>query len=187
MTMAIGTLYVEELRATMHGRFALLGTGVILLAIGCVATVGTQDTWLDGYGIIAYFLVPLAFIPLAAVFLASPRANRFVESLFTEPLAVRNLVGLVSDETSESQSTWTAREYLSYFARIRRVPNAHQEIERILDDVALAPKFRGKLICTYSTGMKRRVEIARALMGSTTSRRWSVVTEPSFWVARDGQ
>src|SRR6202043_3118796 len=27
-----------------------------------------------------------------------------------EPLAVRKLVGLVSDETSESQSTWTARE-----------------------------------------------------------------------------
>ena len=27
-----------------------------------------------------------------------------------DPLAVRRLVGLVSDETSESQSTWTARE-----------------------------------------------------------------------------
>ena len=66
--MAIGTLYVEELKATMRGRFAWLGAGVILLAIGGVATVGTQDTWLDGYGIIAYFLVPLAFIPLAAVF-----------------------------------------------------------------------------------------------------------------------
>ena len=29
-----------------------------------------------------------------------------------EPLAVRRLVGLVSDETSESQSSWTATEYL---------------------------------------------------------------------------
>jgi len=82
-----------------------------------------------------------------------------------EPLAVRKLVGLVSDETSESQSTWTAREYLSYFARVRRLPNPHEELERILDDVGLDAKFRGKLICTYSTGMKRRVEIARALMG----------------------
>jgi ABC-2 type transport system ATP-binding protein len=82
-----------------------------------------------------------------------------------EPLAVRKLVGLVSDETSESQSTWTAREYLSYFARIRHMPNSDKELERILDDVGLDPKFRGKLICTYSTGMKRRVEIARALMG----------------------
>jgi ABC-2 type transport system ATP-binding protein len=82
-----------------------------------------------------------------------------------EPLAVRKLVGLVSDETSESQSTWTAREYLSYFAGIRHLPNPDDEVERILDDVGLDTKFRGKLICTYSTGMKRRVEIARALMG----------------------
>jgi len=82
-----------------------------------------------------------------------------------EPLAIRQLVGLVSDETSESQSTWTAREYLSYFARVRRTPNPHDDVERILDDVGLDAKFRGKIIGTYSTGMKRRVEIARALMG----------------------
>src|SRR5579859_2312455 len=88
--MAIGILYVEELSATMRGRFALVGAGVVLLAVGCVATVGTQDTWLDGYGIIAYFLVPLAFIPLTAVFLASPRANRFVESVFTAPVERRD-------------------------------------------------------------------------------------------------
>ena len=88
--MAIGTLYVEELRATARGRLALLGAGVILLAVGCVATVGTQDTWLDGYGIIAYFLVPLAFVPLAAAFLAGPRANRFVESVFTAPVERRD-------------------------------------------------------------------------------------------------
>jgi ABC-2 type transport system ATP-binding protein len=82
-----------------------------------------------------------------------------------EPLAVRGLVGLVSDETSESQSTWTAREYLSYFARIRHMKEAADQVERILDDVGLDSRFRGKLIGTYSTGMKRRVEIARALMG----------------------
>jgi len=70
----------------MRGRFALVGAGVILLAVGCVATVGTQETWLDGYGIIGYFLVPLAFIPLASVFVAGPRANRFVESVFTAPV-----------------------------------------------------------------------------------------------------
>jgi ABC-2 type transport system ATP-binding protein len=82
-----------------------------------------------------------------------------------EPLAVRSLVGLVSDETSESQSTWTAREYLSYFARVRHLSNPESEVERILDDVGLDGRFRGRLIRTYSTGMKRRVEIARALMG----------------------
>ncbi|HEY3885888.1 MAG TPA: ABC transporter ATP-binding protein [Vicinamibacterales bacterium] len=82
-----------------------------------------------------------------------------------EPLAVRRLVGLVSDETSESQSTWTAREYLGYFARIRGVHDAARQVDRTLDSVGLDPAFRGKSIGTYSTGMKRRVEIARALMG----------------------
>jgi ABC-2 type transport system ATP-binding protein len=82
-----------------------------------------------------------------------------------EPLAVRQLVGLVSDETSESQSTWTAREYLGYFARVRHLAEPSREVERRLDMVGLASTFRDKLIATYSTGMKRRVEIARALMG----------------------
>jgi ABC-type multidrug transport system ATPase subunit len=82
-----------------------------------------------------------------------------------QPLAVRKLVGLVSDETSESQSTWTAREYLGYFARIRRLPDPAGEVESLLDTVGLAATFRRALIGTYSTGMKRRVEIARALMG----------------------
>jgi ABC-2 type transport system ATP-binding protein len=82
-----------------------------------------------------------------------------------EPLAVRSLVGLVSDETSESQSAWTAREYLTYFARLRHVADAREYVERLLDDVGLTAAFRGKCLGTYSTGMKRRVEIARALMG----------------------
>ena len=47
-----------------------------------------------------------------------------------DPLAVRRLVGLVSDETSESQSTWTAREYLSYFARLRHMPDPRGQVER---------------------------------------------------------
>src|SRR3984893_11267262 len=82
-----------------------------------------------------------------------------------EPLAVRRLVGLVSDETSERQSTWTAREYLLYFARLRHMKDPHDQVERFLDQVGLDVAFRGKLMGTYSTGMNRRVEIARALMG----------------------
>jgi ABC-2 type transport system ATP-binding protein len=93
-------------------------------------------------------------------------ARLWGHDIVTEPLAVRKLVGLVSDETSESQSAWTAREYLSYFARIRHIPDPAREVERILDNVGLTATFRGKLIGTYSTGMKRRVEIARALMGN---------------------
>src|SRR3984957_18393161 len=88
--MGGATRYVEELKAAMRGRFAWLGAAVVLLAVGAGATIGTQDTWLDGYGIIAYFLVPLAFIPFAAGAIASPRANRFVESVFTTPVERRD-------------------------------------------------------------------------------------------------
>ena len=86
MRWPVGTIYVEELKAAMRGRFAWLGVAVVLLAVGGLATVGTQDTWLDGYGIIAYGVVPLAFIPLSAGFIASARASRFVESVFTAPV-----------------------------------------------------------------------------------------------------
>lgn len=82
-----------------------------------------------------------------------------------EPLAVRRLVGLVSDETSESQPTWTAREFLLYFARLRHIKDPRDEVERLLNQVGLDAAFRGKLMGTYSTGMNRWVEIARALMG----------------------
>jgi hypothetical protein len=79
-------LYLEELKALTRGRFAWLGASVILFAVGVLATAGTQDAWLDGYGIVAYGIVPLAFIPISAVAIASPRANRFVESIFTAPV-----------------------------------------------------------------------------------------------------
>lgn len=82
----VALLYIEELKATMRGRFAWIGATVILLAVGGLATVGTQDTWLDGYGIVAYGIAPLLFIPLSAGFIASARASRFVESVFTAPV-----------------------------------------------------------------------------------------------------
>jgi ABC-type transport system involved in multi-copper enzyme maturation permease subunit len=86
MALPVATIYAEELKATMRGRFAWLGAAAVLLAVGGLATVGTQDTWLDGYGIVAYGLVPLAFIPLAAGLISSARASRFVESVFTAPV-----------------------------------------------------------------------------------------------------
>lgn len=95
----------------------------------------------------------------------SGSAKLWGHDVVKDTLEVRRLIGLVSDETSESQSTWTAREYLEYFARLRRLPKPDSEVERLLDDVGLDSAHRGKLIGTYSTGMKRRVEIARALMG----------------------
>jgi len=90
MPLPIATLYAEELKATMRGRFAWIGAGVVLLAMGGLATLSTQGGWLQGYGILAYGLVPLAFLPIAAGLMASPRANRFVECIFTAPVNRRD-------------------------------------------------------------------------------------------------
>jgi len=90
MPFPIATLYAEELKATMRGRFAWLGAAAVLLVIGGLATLSTQGGWLQGYGIIAYALVPLAFIPIAAGMMASPRASRFVECIFTAPVNRRD-------------------------------------------------------------------------------------------------
>ena len=90
MPLPIATLYAEELKATMRGRFTWLGAAVVLLAIGALATLSTQGGWLQGYGIIAYGLVPLAFLPIAAGMMASPRASRFVECIFTAPVNSRD-------------------------------------------------------------------------------------------------
>src|SRR5689334_11344503 len=87
---SIRILYIEELKATMRGRFAWLAAAVILLAVGGLAVAGTQDVWLVGYGIMAYGLVPLAFIPMAAGMIAGARANRFVECVFTAPVERRD-------------------------------------------------------------------------------------------------
>src|SRR5579862_3665764 len=86
----LAVLYREELKGLMRGRFAWLGAAVVLFAVGALATVGTQDTWLDGYGIIAYGILPLGFIPVTACIIASPRANRFVECVFTAPVDRRD-------------------------------------------------------------------------------------------------
>src|SRR5579862_9182175 len=88
--MTIGPLYVEELKATMRGLFAWLGAAVILVILGGLATASTPEGWLDGYAVIAYLLTPLTFIPLVAGAIASPRANRFVESVFTAPVERRD-------------------------------------------------------------------------------------------------
>ena len=70
----------------MRGRFAWLGAGGGAVGYGRPRHHWHASTWLDGYGIVAYFLVPLAVMPFAAVAIASPRANRFVESVFTTPV-----------------------------------------------------------------------------------------------------
>lgn len=82
-----------------------------------------------------------------------------------EPVAVRASIGLVGDEGA-SRPSWTARELVGTIARLHGVADARAATERALDRVALAPAWRGRAIAALSTGMRRRVEIARALVGA---------------------
>lgn len=83
-----------------------------------------------------------------------------------EPLAVRAAIGLVGDEGAASRASWTAEEYLLYFARARGLRDARAEVDAALDLVDLARPWRRRVVAAYSTGMRRRVEIARALLGA---------------------
>ncbi|HVL48926.1 MAG TPA: ABC transporter ATP-binding protein [Candidatus Thermoplasmatota archaeon] len=84
--------------------------------------------------------------------------------IVSEPLAIREIIGLVGDEGADSRPSWTGREYLGYFARIRGMPRAEDAVREALDAVRLDPRFRHRAIASYSTGMKRRVDLARALL-----------------------
>ena len=80
-----------------------------------------------------------------------------------DPLAVRRSIAYVGDEGGDAKPSWTGREYVRHFAILRGL--ASEEAERALDAVGLASEWRRRPMRTYSTGMKRRTELARALLG----------------------
>lgn len=82
-----------------------------------------------------------------------------------DPVEVRRVIGLVGDEGGESQPWWTAREYVRYTAALRGVGDARGAAEAALDAAGLDAAWRGRPIGAFSAGMKRRTEIARALVG----------------------
>jgi len=80
---------------------------------------------------------------------------------------VRRSVGLIADlEAAQAHPSWSGREYLRYFARLWELADADARVEALLDQVALAPEWRRRPMRAYSTGMRRRVEVARAMLGS---------------------
>jgi heme exporter protein A len=58
---------------------------------------------------------------------------------------------------------FTARENLHFLAQARRLPDALQRIEEVLERVSLTPRA-DDLVGTYSSGMKQRVKYAAALL-----------------------
>src|SRR5207342_3152334 len=72
-------------------------------------------------------------------------------------------IGVVFQETV-LDNDFTGGENLLLHARLWRVPDALERIASLLDAVGLADRANDG-VRTYSGGMKRRLEIARALLG----------------------
>lgn len=83
-----------------------------------------------------------------------------------DPLGVRGRVGLIAElESTRAHPAWSGREYLRYFAGLWDLEDPKGDVEDLLDQVGLAPEWRPRPMRGYSTGMQRRVEIARAMLG----------------------
>jgi ABC-2 type transport system ATP-binding protein len=81
----------------------------------------------------------------------------------TEPMAVRQSMGVVFQETV-LDTALTGTENLRLHARLWRVPDAPARIATLLEAVGLTERADDGVV-SYSGGMKRRLEIARALLG----------------------
>jgi ABC-2 type transport system ATP-binding protein len=97
--------------------------------------------------------------------LVRPTAGRAVVGGFdvmTHPMAVRQSMGVVFQETV-LDNEFSGAENLWLHARLWRVPSPKERIAALLDAVGLARRGDDG-VSTYSGGMKRRLEIARALL-----------------------
>jgi ABC-2 type transport system ATP-binding protein len=92
-----------------------------------------------------------------------------------QPLAARRAIGVVFQETVLDYE-FTGAENLRLHARLWRVPNAAERIASLLDAVDLTDRADDS-VRAYSGGMKRRLEIARALLGRP---RILVLDEPTL-------
>jgi ABC-2 type transport system ATP-binding protein len=78
------------------------------------------------------------------------------------PLAVRRSIGVVFQD-SVVDNEFTGEQNLRFHARLWRMPDAGPRIESLLAAVGLTDRARDP-VGTYSGGMRRRLEIARALL-----------------------
>lgn len=93
------------------------------------------------------------------------RARVLGHDIVRAPIGVRRVIGLLGDEGgAEAVPGWTSREYLRYFAGIQGA-GGRGEIEQLLDFMGIEQAARRRRLGTLSTGMKRRVEVARAFLG----------------------
>jgi ABC-2 type transport system ATP-binding protein len=97
--------------------------------------------------------------------LVRPTAGRAVvdgHDVMTNPLAVRRSIGVLFQD-SVLDVEFSGLENLWLHARLWRVHDARRRIESLLESVGLADRAEDG-VGSYSGGMKRRLEVARALL-----------------------
>lgn len=81
-------------------------------------------------------------------------------------LELRRRVALIADlDAAQARPSWTGLEYLHYFARLWELPDPQGRIASLLDAVGLEAAWWRRPLRSYSTGMRRRVEVVRAMLG----------------------
>jgi ABC-type multidrug transport system ATPase subunit len=82
-----------------------------------------------------------------------------------EPVNVRRIIGTVSEESGTICPSWNPIEYFSYFGRLHGMSKTEIKGRRkeLLDLMDLS-KYKNKPMGTFSEGMKKKVEICRAML-----------------------
>jgi ABC-type multidrug transport system ATPase subunit len=81
------------------------------------------------------------------------------------PLGVREVIGVVFESELTPKPSWTAYQYLLYFGTLQGLDDAEIEerAKSLLKSFKLL-EFANKELGTFSEGMKKKVEICRAML-----------------------
>jgi ABC-2 type transport system ATP-binding protein len=100
--------------------------------------------------------------------LLRPTAGRAMvggHDVLANVLEVRRAIGVLAELEAVTQPYWTPREYLRHFASLRGIPAriADHRIQALLQRIGMW-EVADVPIGGFSNGMKRKVEVARALL-----------------------